>query len=384
MTRLGKKELNALLRGCAFLGSGGGGSIKAGEMFIDRILKEGGVELTDKAPEGGGCVFADIGANAAIEAGQIDALVHSFDKMEQYQKASHGSELTCLFPVETGPENTFAPLVLGAIKKLPVYDGDGGGRAVPEIQLCSFASAGISAAPVVLTNEGNDAIIAFADSASEIDEMLRPITAASQFGNSASMALFAAKNSDLVKASVKGAISYAMNVGQFLDVLKEKDALPESLQTEVNKRNACLLSYGEVTAVEDEMEGAFDLGKVVIHDVMGKGSVSIYTQNENIIAFSSKESATISVAPHSICYLKSDLQPVTNAELKKGDRIWLMGVEAQSELTTPAVMSGFAKVLSGLGYAGSVGSLHPNLSWAPLGDVLKSLPEMEDTLNTLL
>lgn len=382
--KLGKTELDHLLNGAAFLGSGGGGSIKAGQMFVDRIVKEGGVTVTDVPPAGDGCVMADIGANAAIEAGQVNALIRSFEVMDDYWYAVHQRRITCLYPVETGPENTLAPLVLGAVKGLPVYDGDGGGRAVPEVQLCSYASAGISAAPLAMANDGKDAIIAFSGSAAEMDEMLRPMTAAPQFGNSASMALFAAKNTDLAKASVQGAISYAMAVGQFLEAIKGGLPTADTLHTKVNERNACLLAYGNVMVVEDQMEGAFDLGKVVVKDAMGQGLVTIYTQNENIIAFSSTESATITVAPHSICYLRSDLQPVTNAELKKGDRIWLMGVEARSELTTASVMEGFAVILSGLGYGGTVGSLHPKLSWAPLGDVLTSLPELEAELDPLL
>ena len=384
MTKLGKIELGHLLSGAAFLGSGGGGSIKAGQMFIDRILKEGGVSITDKPLKGDGCVMADIGANAAIEAGQVDALIQSFTVLDDYWKAVNGKRMTCLYPIETGPENTLAPLVLGAIKGLPVFDGDGGGRAVPEVQLCSFASAGISVAPLAMANDGQDAIIAFSGNAADMDKMLRPMTAAPQFGNSASMALFAAKNKDLAKASVKGAISFAIQVGRFLDTLKKKKpAVSKPLLSLVNKRNACLIAYGTVTIVEDEMEGAFDLGRVVIKDAMSEGMVTIYTQNENIIAFSSTESATITVAPHSICYLRADLQPITNAELKQDDKVWLMGVEATPELTTSSVLDGFALVLSGLGYGGTVGSLHAKLSWKPLGNVLLSLPSLEKKLDPM-
>ena len=60
-----------------------------------------------------------------------------------------------------------------------------------------------------------------------------------------------------------------------------------------------------------------------------------------------------------------------------------MGVEATSELTNPSVMEGFATVLLGLGYGGLVGSLHAKLSWAPLGNVLLSLPELETELDPL-
>ena len=181
--KLGKIELEHLLAGAAFLGSGGGGSIKAGQMFIDRIVKEGGVYITTKPPTGDGCVMADIGANAAIEAGQVDALIRCFTVMDDYWHAVNSTHLTCLYPIETGPENTLAPMVLGAIKGLPVFDGDGGGRTVPEVQLCSYASAGINVAPLAMANEGKDAIIAFSANAADMDKMLRPMTAAPQFGN---------------------------------------------------------------------------------------------------------------------------------------------------------------------------------------------------------
>lgn len=374
MKTLNRENLNYILTGSALLGSGGGGSISTGKNFINIILKQKKVvNLIDTVSDDFGFVLADIGAVSAEESRQDIAIYNAYDKLNAYYKSVYKKECTCIFPVETGPENTFAPIVLAAKKGISVFDGDGGGRAVPQIQLCSYAAAGINPSPAAITNDQHDSLLVFCDDAAGMDSLLRPVTAAAQFGNSASLALFPASVKELANACVGGSISFALYTGMLIKALQTKNKkLIQSSLPFVNKKRACLLGSGKVTNVEDQVSGAFDIGRVVLITHEGE-EITIYTQNENLIAFSSKDSSPMAVAPHSIAYLKNKSTPITNSEIKKNDEISLLCIEAAPELLTPRVKSGFQILLGTLGYAGKVAILKSGNSLVPLGTLLQSL-----------
>lgn len=372
MTILQREQLEQLVAGTAFLGSGGGGSIHAGQMFIEAIVANGGVQLTQVAPEGLGCVVADIGANSAFSPDQVQALSNCLKLMGNQLNGQGKGPVKCLFPVETGPENTLAPMMLASSLGIPVFDGDGAGRAVPEIQLCTYAATGISPSPLALANGQQDGVIAFAADAADMDRMLRPLTAAPQFGDSASMALFADGCQNLAAGSVSGTVTLALALGRMLELLSKGQPVPPKITEAVNLRKGCILAEGSVLAVEDSVAGDFDMGRVTISDVRTRGRVTVYTQNENLLAYSRLSNSPLACAPHSICYLKSDLTALTNAEIKKNDRVWLMAVEAVPEISTPTMLEGFSKVLADIGYAGEPSAL-PYSELQPLGTLLQSL-----------
>jgi DUF917 family protein len=374
MRTLTRADLTNILYGSALLGSGGGGSIETGKKFIEIILAHRKrVILIDKPRTGMGCVLADIGAITAIENNQAQAIYNAFDRLNEYVKKVKGKKISCIFPVETGAENTFAPMVLAAQKGIPVFDGDGAGRAVPEIQLCSFASAGIKPSPAAITNDLADALIVFCNDPGGMDKLLRPVTGAEQFGNSASLAFFPAEARRLAAASVQGSISFSMYTGMLLQQLHEKrKTISKEARSIVNKKNACLLAQGKVITVNDRLKGAFNVGSVVVKN-LGGGHVTIYTQNENLIAYSDKHPYPLAVAPHSICYLKKDGRAVTNSEIKVGDDVFVICVHAAKQLMTRNVLSGFLSVLATLGFAGTPGYSDNQGDWQPLGDLLVSL-----------
>lgn len=367
METLSQEDLESLAQGTALLGGGGGGSLAAARMFIPAIAQAGGVTITSEAPAGEGCVLADIGANSSIEAGQVKAIENCMALMTAQRG---GKGFTCLYAVETGPENTLAPMVYAALHGLPVFDGDGAGRAVPEIPLCSYAVSGIPVDPLAIANDGSDAVVAFAQDSADMDALLRPITAASQFGGSASMALWAADNAQLSNAAIPGTISYALALGRFLQAMRAGDrARAEALVPMLNARQACVLGIGKVTAINSNDNGAFDLGSVVVQPAHG-GPITVLTQNENLIAYSADHAEPLAVAPHSICYLRQGWDAITNAELKVGDRLALIGVSALAPLATPTLLARFGTTLRGLGFGGRPGTFGHGLQPTALGTLL--------------
>lgn len=376
---LDAEKLSYLVDGAALLGSGGGGSLSTGHTFVDLILKctnGNGLalltppELNTDSSQTAGCVLCDIGAITAIETDQQAAIANAFDALNAYQHAQGKAPITVLMPIETGPENSLVPLVLAAQRGLAVLDADGAGRAVPSLPLCTLAD--LPACPAFIANQQNDFLIVQTSQTSSLDDLLRPITASPQFGNSASLALWSASVADLWERSVPGALSQAVWCGQLVAGLRNHDvALVAEALPFVNRRRGIVLGQGTVQSVDQNESGAFNFGTIRINSERDKSQLTILTQNENLILFSNTQSAPLLAAPHTISYLKTDLNPLTNSEIKAGDTVYVLGIEADARLISPAFEAGFQALLQPLGFGGQLPPLPDSVQ--PLGTVLQGL-----------
>jgi DUF917 family protein len=62
-------------------------------------------------------------------------------------------EIFAFMPIEAGGVNSMLLFAAAAKLGVPVVDVDGMGRAFPELQMVTFTLAGVSATPMVLTDE---------------------------------------------------------------------------------------------------------------------------------------------------------------------------------------------------------------------------------------
>lgn len=372
MINIAREDLLYILQGAALLGSGGGGSLSAGKEFI-RLMESGNYSLelvSEFSSQDTACVVCDIGAITSIESNQSRALINAFQALDTQWQQRQQRPLTAVMPIETGPENTLAALLVGALLGLPVYDGDGGGRAVPKLSLCSFAS--LAACPAVIANDKKDFLIVETSTAASLDDLLRPITASSSFGNSASLALWPGNAQQLARASVSGTISMALETGRLLHGLQKKDSTPiDSALSRVNELSGWLIGQGVVTDAKELVNGAFDFGQIIIEDSHQSARLTLLTQNENLIVYSSQSAYPLACAPDSIAYLTTSGEAITNSEIKVGDEVYVLGIQARPQLKQPLLEQGFQEILQQLGFSGSMNLPLP--AYKPLGDLLKGL-----------
>src|SRR5437588_555095 len=119
---IGEAEMHDIASGAAILGTGGGGDPYIGKlMALTAIRKNGPVRL-----------------------------------LEKY----HGRKADATMPIEAGGVNSTIPFVVAAKTGLPVIDGDGMGRAFPELQMETFSVYGIPGSPIAIHDEkGNSAVL---------------------------------------------------------------------------------------------------------------------------------------------------------------------------------------------------------------------------------
>jgi len=357
--------LRRLVYGSAFLGSGGGGSIIAGLKFLDKILHGSNVylltfPLSVKYQSLRGCIVCDIGSINEFDPQQDLALEYAFKDLLKY--FDFRDSVKALFPIETGAENTLAPIALASMLDLYVIDGDGAGRAIPTLPLSSFSALGIikNFTPVAIANGEGDVMLVKSKTQESFDGLLRPIAGLKQFRNSASLALWPDKVKDLSQTCVPGTITRAMYCGQLFQGIREQntslinDAIPK-----VNSLQGMLLAKGLVEEMQSEEESGFSFATIKIKNQLRKEMITILAQNENLIVYSDQADGPIATAPDSICYLNSEFWPLTNSEIKKGDKVFLIGVIADKRLRSDPMIRGFKELINNLGYAGQLDFKYP-------------------------
>jgi len=357
---ISSEKLYHIIEGAALLGSGGGGNKAAAYALLNYIVEtapSGKVQLlsADDHPfdsSAMGCVIADIGANSAKEEKQFEAIATAFNELSLQMQRTVGPSLAFVLPIETGPENSMVPFVVAAHYGIPVLDIDGAGRAVPVLPLATFSE--LPSCPAVIANDKGDFILLQIDKVGDLDSMLRPITGSALFGNSGSLALWPSRIDSLLKHAVKNSLSYAMACGELIDCLQKGLQIAPVCLSFVNERKACLLGQGRVQSIQSKEDGAFDYSQVVIHDVLTDTKISVLVQNESLILYNSNQPGPMLTAPASIGYLKADGSAITNAEIKQGDEVFVLAIDAYEVLKQPERLRLFKEQLEEFAYFGEL------------------------------
>ncbi|MCJ8319138.1 MAG: DUF917 domain-containing protein [Colwellia sp.] len=373
MTRkLGKMELNDIANGASLLASGGGGSVTLSKQMIKEILYTTDyVELaTEKEVPNDtiGVVVGGIGSpNALKRIGLHDASLRALASFLQTQDKKLGFTLA----IETGP-NIFISM-LAAVKNIPpvpIVDGDGAGRSVPTLGTLTYAQT-ISTTPFTVSNTQSQLTTEQAsinvcvnvdssdlpETASIVENMIRPIiSGAGEFDNIAGFAGWSLSAQELIekKPIITGTITRAQEIGE---ALRKGADNPLASLRKVLGDDLFSLALGDtlVELVSDPADSestsdGFDRGVMVFKN--NSSEIHVINQNENLIAWDNKRDRPLAMAPDLICYLTPEGDSLSNADLKKGDKIYLLGIKADDRLRKSPILDAFLDVLKTVGYYG--------------------------------
>ena len=146
--------LDALEIGAGILGTGGGGNPYLGKLEAAQHLRAGKtiqVVSLDELPEdafvttAGGMGSPTVGIE---RIGRGDECVQAMRTLERHL----GRRFTHVIPGEIGGANSMRPMIVAAYMGIPVIDGDGMGRAFPELQMDTFSIYGVAPTPGALAD----------------------------------------------------------------------------------------------------------------------------------------------------------------------------------------------------------------------------------------
>src|SRR5271155_1792701 len=158
---LEEADLLPLSLGAALLGTGGGGNPYVGMLRARELLRNGAtVEILPLEAVHDDDMIGSVGG--------IGAPVVSVEKIKQGQECLRalrgveealGVRCSALISAEVGGSNSIEPILAAAYAGLPVVDGDGMGRAFPEVQMSTFFIYGLDPSPGAIADDKGNVVV---------------------------------------------------------------------------------------------------------------------------------------------------------------------------------------------------------------------------------
>ncbi len=347
-------DLKDFAFGASFLAAGGGGDPYVGRLMLKQQVTRGKrvtVVPHDQVPDDAFIVsVATMGAPTVMieRIPSAEATVKSLEAVEQLS----GRKVTHICGVEVGGINGTLPMVTGAITGLPVIDGDGMGRAFPELQMVTFGIGGVKASPVVLQNEVGDKVAIWGRDNTLSERLARAIVV--DMKGMAQIALYPMTGAEFRETCVPATMSLAKRVGTAarLALAASEDpaeAILDLLNNESPPRFAKALFSGKIIDLKRETRRGFAVGEVILDSIDGRSRAVITFQNEFLtIAIDGR---IVAMVPDIITLIDFEsAAPLTTDRLRYGQRLRVMGVQISDILRTPAALGICGPRAFGLGF----------------------------------
>ena len=218
---------------------------------------------------------------------------------------------------------------------LPVVDGDGMGRAFPELDMDTFMIYGAPPAPFVLADtHGNVSIFTRIGSAKQAEEFARSLTI--EMGGSAALVMPIMTGLQLKTTIIRDTLSLAKRIGE--TVLDCRARSIEPAQTVAELCNGKILFTGKIIDVDRRTVKGFARGKLRISAFDNfENQIEIDFQNENLIARNGGQA--LCTVPDLITIVSlEDGEPIGTESLRYGLRVAVLAFPAPKELKTPEAL----------------------------------------------
>lgn len=333
------EDLDALEIGAAILGTGGGGNPYIGKLRVREELRKGRkipVIPLDELPDDA----------LVVSLGGIGAPVVGVEKIEQGEECLRalraveqevGRKVDALISAEIGGANSMEPMLTAAQAGLPVVDGDGMGRAFPEMQMITWSIYGQRSAPAAMADEKGNVVV-FRETVS--DKWLEDLARASVvvMGAAAGLAQAPMRGEFVKRAAIPNTVTQARNLGRaVLDANREHR---DPVRAVIDHEGGRLLMTAKISDLERHLKGGFAVGHLSLEgfgDFLGDtGKINL--QNEFLI-FARNGTVEVCV-PDLIVVLDADTgHPITTEMLRYGQRIAVLGLPCHALLRTPEALA---------------------------------------------
>lgn len=320
----------ALARGAAVLGTGGGGDPYIGALLASRALQTyGDVEVVtlDEVPDDAVVVtVAMMGAPTVMveKLPGLDEVVTPVKELSEH----YGKPVTHIALAEVGGVNSTIPIAAAAALGLPLIDGDGMGRAFPELQMILPTLYGVEASPLAYADEKGNVGVIRAVSNHWVERIAR--VAAVEMGCSIMISGFHMSGRMAGESLVRDSLSLCLRVGREISNAREQKVDP--VEKTVAVLGGRLLFEGKVTDVERATTTGFARGRASIDGTAG--TMTLQFQNEHLVA--QIDGDTVATTPDLIMVLDHESgEPITTEGLRYGQRVRVIAAPADERWHAP-------------------------------------------------
>ncbi|MYG42291.1 MAG: DUF917 domain-containing protein [Rhodobacteraceae bacterium] len=350
------EDLEAIEIGAAILGTGGGGNPYIGKLRCREELRKGRQiniiplhELSDDA--------------WVVSLGGIGAPVVGVEKIEQGEECLRalyaleketGNKIDAVISSEIGGANAMEPMLTGAQAGIPVVDGDGMGRAFPEMQMCTWSIYGHKSTPSAMADE-KGSIIIIRDTTSEIALERFARATVVEMGAAGAIALAPMRGSFVKRYAIPNTITQALQLGR--SVLESQINNSDPISTVLEKEDGQLVMIGKIIDLERHLKGGFAVGHVNVEgfgDFRGKLG-EIYLQNEFLVF--KLDGEVKACVPDLIVVLEADTGlPITTEMLRYGQRVAVLALPCHDLLRSEEALEVIGPAAFG----------YPEITYTPL------------------
>lgn len=325
-----------LCLGSALLGSGGGGNPNTLKPILERTFSGAPpkIELTPIASLPDQCCIAAVGIMGSPELMEDDLPdgtegIAAIRALESALKR----RIDYLIPLEGAGINSIYPLLMAAKTGLPLIDGDGMGRAFPELQMTTLHIYGQKGTPFALINSAGQTIL-FNDNDNFLLELNTRKTLMKS-GGVGYFAGFAMSGREAKESIIPGTISFIMEIGGALEKGEYNKCLADLTEITRNSLYGMAKELFVGTVSEFGHIEPLNLGSLTLSGVKEYKNLTfnVLMQNENVLAYQGDSAQAM--VPDLICFLDySSGLPINNNEATKEMEISVLGIPAPNMLRT--------------------------------------------------
>ncbi len=328
--KIGVEHLDDLSLGSVFLATGGGGDPYVAQLVAKQVLSTVGpadmVDANDLPDDAHVVSIGGVGA-PTVSLELLPSVQESLRTLDAFEKHT-GRKVDAVVSFEIGGGNSLIPIIAAAQKGIPVIDGDGMGRALPEAQMMTYAIDGVKPTPAVAVDY-QGGVMTFETSTTEVYE--RQVRAmAMTMGGMITTAEHPMTGAEVKKAIIPGTVSFSIEVGR---VLREnrgnaelaygplKELFDGSIYGEFRQ-----IYTGKVTDKATRIIGGYDIGEATIEAFDSKQKpLHIDIKNEYLVARQGDQ--LLASVPDLVVIVDYETATPINAErLRYGQRVTVFAV----------------------------------------------------------
>lgn len=321
--------------GAAVLGSGGGGDPYIGKLMAKQAIHQHGpVRLID-ADELADDALIIPSAMMGAPAVMLEKLPNGHEPETAFRALEKflGKSASAVISIEAGGLNSCIPIYTAASLGLPLVDGDGMGRAFPELPMVSFSLGGVSSSPMVICDEKGNKLILEAVTNQWSETLSRTATIA--MGLCSMLGIYSMDGATLKRLAVRGTMSLAERIGgTILEAGKSRISAVDGI-LEITK--GFKLFEGKIDDVRRDLTSGFMRGTVAFDGIDADKSsrYELDFQNENLVG--RRNGKTNAMTPDLITVLDQERGlPITTEQLKYGQRCIIVGMPCNPVWRTTA------------------------------------------------
>ena len=323
-------DIAELCTGSVFLATGGGGDPYVSQILVEQALRKyGPVELLSLADLPDDALVVAVGEVGAptVSLEQLPIGTECLDVIDRFEEWV-GRKITHLVSFEVGGANSVIPLIAAAARGIPLIDGDGMGRALPEAQMMTFPIEGVSPSPAVAVDYTGGAVYFDTKDTLLYERQVRNIAMA--MGGMIFTAEHPMTAAEARRAIVPGTISFALEVGRVLSASHGNARQVEAPLREVfDRSNYGVLKHlyaGKIVDINRKVVGGFDVGEAVIEAVgADMPPMTLSIKNEFLVARIGDR--VVASVPDLITMVDHETSaPINSERVHYGQRVSVFGI----------------------------------------------------------